>query len=106
MFDTEIMTSVRRPVTGRPSSGLASVPAPSWCHPEEPTERHVWVRGHLDYGQPVPGVVVSWQHAPVHNANAADWLALVVMNPFGHALLLQWVGAERLIAVRDPTPRP
>lgn len=116
------MTAVRRPAAGRaptpPSArqnppltrqstpATSPVPAPARCHPDEPSERHVWVRGHLDYGAPVPGVVVSWQHTPVHNANAADWLALVVMNPFGNALLLQWVGAERLIPVRDPTPRP
>ena len=74
------------------------------CQPTEPALRHVWVRGHGDYGSPTPGVVVSWQHAPVHQATAAAWLALVAQAPFGTALLVEWVSAERLIPVRDPTP--
>jgi hypothetical protein len=56
------------------------------------------------YGPPTAGLVVSWQYAPVRNATAADWVTLVAQAPFGTVLLVEWVSAERLIAVRDPTP--
>jgi hypothetical protein len=72
------------------------------CQPLEPDVIHVWVRGHGGHGTPTPGVVVGWQHAPVHNATAAAWIALVATAPFSSALLVQWVSAERLIPVRDP----
>lgn len=64
----------------------------------------MWVREHGDYGVPTAGVVVCWQHTPVHNVSSADWLALVVTAPFDDALLVSWVGAERLIPLRDPRP--
>lgn len=64
----------------------------------------MWVRGQGDIGPPTPGVVVLWQHSPVHNVNASDWVALIASCPFGAALLVEWVGAERLVAVRDPAP--
>lgn len=73
-------------------------------HPTEPASRFVWVRNNGDHGAPTAGVVVAWQHAPVHNVNAADWLALVVTTPFDDALALSWVGAERLLELRDPSP--
>ena len=74
------------------------------CQPNEPDLRHVWVRGHGDYAPPQPGVVVSWQPAYVHHATGASWLALVVVAPFPGAMLLEWVSADRLLGVRDPTP--
>ena len=74
------------------------------CQPGEPANRFVWVRNIGNYGAPAAGIVVAWQHTPVHNVNAADWLALVVTNPFGDALSMGWVGAERLIPLRDPSP--
>lgn len=73
-------------------------------HPLEPPERHVWVEASGGHGPPTAGVVVAWQHTPVHHANAADWIALVITAPFGDALLMNWVGAERLIELRDPSP--
>jgi len=72
--------------------------------PIVPTGKFVWVRNHNDQGSPRPGVVICWQHAPVHNATAAEWVALVAQSPFGSALLIDWVGAERLLPIRDDTP--
>ena len=72
--------------------------------PAEPVSRHVWVRASGDHGSPVAGVVVAWQHAPVHNVNAASWLALVVTATFEDLLAISWVGAERLIELADPSP--
>ena len=46
---------------------------------------------------------MCWQHAPTHLATASEWVALVVQAPFGTALLVDWVGVERLIPVRDDT---
>lgn len=74
------------------------------CEPKVPPTRHVWVRGHGDIGPPDPGLVLSWQHSPVHNATAADWVALVATCPFDTALCLHWVSAERLLPIRDPAP--
>ncbi len=73
--------------------------------PSEPEIRHVWVRGHGDYGPPRPGVIVAWQHAPVRNATSAAWNALVVMVPFAGGLLVEWVSGERIVAIRDAGPR-
>lgn len=72
--------------------------------PAEPASRHVWVRASGDHGPPTAGVVVSWQHTAVHNANAAAWLALVVTTPFEDLLSVSWVGAERLIELANPSP--
>lgn len=81
-------------------------------HPSPPPGRHVWVRGHGEHGVPNAGVVVSWQHTPVHSAAGHEWSALVAQAPFGAALLVDWVGAGRLVPVRDdsategrPVPR-
>lgn len=52
-------------------------------------------------GPPSPGVVVGWQHAPVRNATEAGWHALAATCPFGTALLVEWMRAERLLGVRD-----
>ena len=71
------------------------------CVPQTPDVQHVWVRGHGDHGTPTAGLVVGWQHSPVHNATTSDWIALVATCPFNTALQLQWVGAERLLPVRD-----
>ena len=73
------------------------------CVPQTPQLQHVWVRGHGDIGPPDPGVVISWQYSPVHNATTSDWIALVATCPYDTALQLHWVGAERLLPVRDPT---
>jgi hypothetical protein len=73
-------------------------------HPTAPEWRHVWVRGTGEHGPPAAGVVVAWQHAPIHGVNASEWLALVVTTPFGDALTMGWVGAERLVELRDPEP--
>jgi hypothetical protein len=72
--------------------------------PHEPDVRHVWVRAHGDYGSPQPGVVISWQHAPVHNATSSAWVALVVLAPVAGTLVVEWVSTDRLIEIRDPTP--
>lgn len=74
-------------------------------HPQAPDVAHVWVRGRADHGAPTPGVVAGWQWSGVHNATASGWMALVVTAPFGDALLVAWVEAERLVPVRDPAPR-
>lgn len=74
------------------------------CEPTEPGARHVWVRRPAGVGAPDPGVVVDWQRAPVHSANSSGWVALVACCPFEAALIVEWVSAERLIAVRDARP--
>lgn len=74
-------------------------------HPIPPEAQHVWVHQRGQYGAPAPGVVVGWQHTPEHHATTSGWLALVVAAPFDDALAVQWVEAERLTSVRDPTPR-
>lgn len=56
------------------------------------------------HGPPEAGVVVAWQPAPVHHANAAAWTALVLTTPAGDILVMSWVGAERLIELRGPSP--
>ena len=66
--------------------------------------RHVWVRGHGEYAPTQPGLVLQWQYAPVRNATAAAWSALVLVAPFPEAVVVQWVSADRLVPVRDPTP--
>ena len=75
------------------------------AQPVEPQIRHVWVRGRGDYGPAKPGVVVAWQHAPVRNATSSAWNALVITVPFAGGLLVEWVGGDRLLPVRDPEPR-
>lgn len=72
--------------------------------PTEPDGRHVWVRNHGGHGAPVAGVVVAWQPTPVPTSAREQWVALVASAPFGDALLLDWVGADRLLPVRDPRP--
>jgi hypothetical protein len=72
--------------------------------PQIPRGAHVWVSNHGSYGDPVPGVVVCWQHSPVHTVTTSEWVALVVGAPFGTAMTLSWVGAERLLPIRDDTP--
>ena len=62
------------------------------------------VRGHNNLGPPVPGVVVCWQHAPLHGPNESAWNALVADNPFGSALVVEWVNGNRLVDVNDPRP--
>ena len=74
------------------------------CEPKEPDARHVWVRGHGDYAQVLPGLVINWQYAPVHNATASSWSALVLVAPFPDAILVEWVSTDRLVPLRDPTP--
>ena len=63
----------------------------------------MWVHGPARIGEPTPGVVVCWQHAPVHGATAAAWVALVAQCPVPGELLLAWVSADRLVGVRDDT---
>jgi hypothetical protein len=75
-------------------------------HPTPPEIQHVWVHQRGQYGSPAAGVVVGWQHSPDHHATASGWLALVATAPFEDTLAVQWVEAERLSAVRDPTPLP
>lgn len=79
---------------------------PVGYHPVEPPARHVWVRATGEHGQPVPGVVVAWQHAPLHNVGGSAWQALVATTPFDDALVVSWVDATRLLELRDPAPRP
>lgn len=74
-------------------------------HPIPPEAQHVWVQQRGQFGAPVPGVVVAWQHTPEHHATTSGWLALVATGPFDDALAVQWVEAERLSTVRDGTPR-
>lgn len=72
--------------------------------PVPPSTRHVWVLGHGHApGSPAPGVIVSWQHQPVHIVTQAEWVALVAHSLHDDALLVSWVGSERLRAIRDDT---
>ena len=75
-------------------------------HPVEPSARHVWVRATGEHGQPVPGVVVAWQHTPLHNIGGSPWQALVATTPFDDTLVISWFDATRLLELRDPAPTP
>ena len=57
------------------------------------------MRGHGDYAPVLPGLVINWQHAPVHNATAPSWTALVLVAPFQEAMLIEWVSADRLVVL-------
>lgn len=72
--------------------------------PIDPSVRHVWVRPQGQHGETLPGLVISWQRSLRRTVLASDWVALVALVPFGDSLLLEWVGAERLVPVRDPAP--
>lgn len=72
--------------------------------PSEPANRHVWVRGHGQYAPPQPGLVIGWQHSPVHKITDSSWSALVLVSPFDGAVLVEWVNADRLDPISDPTP--
>ena len=72
--------------------------------PAEPEVRHVWVRGHGQYSPVQPGLVINWQHSPVHKVTDSSWTALVLLSPFPGARLIEWVSADRLEPIRDPTP--
>ena len=72
--------------------------------PVEPETRHVWVKGHGEYAPTQPGLVLQWQYAPVRNATAAAWSALVLVAPFPEAISVRWVSADRLVPIRDPRP--
>ena len=71
---------------------------------DSPKRRHVWVIGHGDYAPVQPGLVINWQHAPVHSATASSWTALVLVAPFPDAMLIEWVSTDRLVPIRDPRP--
>ena len=72
--------------------------------PTEPEVRHVWVKGHGQYAAPQPGLVIGWQHSPVHKITDSSWTALVLVSPFDGALLVEWVNADRLSPVSDARP--
>jgi hypothetical protein len=72
--------------------------------PIEPELRHVWVSEASGTAPTTPGLVVCWQHSPVHSVTQPDWNALVVTAPFADAALVQWVPADRLVPITDPTP--
>ena len=64
----------------------------------------MWVRGHGEHASTRPGLVLQWQYAPIRNATAAAWSALVLTASFPEAILVQWVSADQLVPIRDPTP--
>ena len=66
----------------------------------------MWVRGHGEHSPTQPGLVLQWQYTPIRNATAAAWSALVLVAPFPEAVLVQWVSADRIVAIKDPTPQP
>lgn len=70
--------------------------------PEVPPVRHVWVYGH-GQGDARPGVVIAWQHQPIHLTTQAEWVALVAEWAYDDAFTVSWVGAERLVPIRDGT---
>ena len=72
--------------------------------PAQPDVRHVWVRGQNEYAPVHPGLVISWQFSPVHKVTDSTWTALVLVSPFPGAMLIEWVNADRLEPIRDPTP--
>lgn len=74
----------------------------SW--PVEPDVRLFWAGSAGGYGGSSAAVVASWQHTPVHNANAADWLALTARCTAPGIWVTGWVGAERLVELTDPRP--
>ena len=74
--------------------------------PSEPDIAHVGVRGHGNTRIVQPGLVLQWQHTPIHNATAPAWSALVLIAPFPGAVAVRWVSADQLIPIRDPTPQP
>lgn len=75
-------------------------------HPHEPEARHVWVMTTGEHGPPVAGIVLQWQHAPLHHAGSSPWQALVATTPFDDALVVRWVDASRLVELRNPSPAP
>jgi hypothetical protein len=44
--------------------------------------------------------VLQWQYAPVRNATAAVWSALVLAAPFPEAVSVRWVSANQTGAAR------
>lgn len=74
------------------------------AEPTEPDVRHVWVKGASDLAEVWPGLVIGWLPNPVHRITESSWMALVLVAPHPGAMLLEWVGAERVEPVRDPTP--
>ena len=74
--------------------------------PAVPDVAHVWVRPTGQHGETVPGVVLGWHRDLAHSALASGWVATVACIPYGDALLVQAVPAERLVPVRDAQPRP
>lgn len=80
----------------------------SIVQPTPPAQHHCWVEPVSNAGgPPVPAVVVSWQYATT-TRSAADgmWLALVGQLASPDILVVAWVNADQLRAVRDDTPEP
>jgi hypothetical protein len=40
----------------------------------------------------------------VHKVTDSSWTALVLVSPFPGAMLVEWVNADRVEPIRDPTP--
>lgn len=74
------------------------------AEPTEPEIRHVWVRPASAYGTTWPGLVINWQHSPVHKITDSAWTALVLVSPFDGGVLVEWVNADRIEPIRDPSP--
>ena len=57
-------------------------------------------------GKPFPAS--SWAGTGIWpiRLSTSGWVATVACIPYGDALLVQAVPAERLVPVRDPQPRP
>lgn len=75
--------------------------------PAEPRIRHVWVHHSWPaHGQPVPGVVITWQRAGVESGVHPPWLALVAIQRAPGNLIVRWAPARHVRPVRDDTPAP
>lgn len=69
--------------------------------PDLPSTRHVWINTHGRYGPPAAGVIVSW-HPQIGSDGV--WLALVAVQRAPENLSIDWVPADLLDPITDPTP--
>lgn len=76
----------------------------SLARSQGPFTRFEDVGAPVDHAPVRPGLVINWQHSPSHEITESAWDALVVVAPFSGAVLVEWVNAERIEPIRDPSP--
>lgn len=73
--------------------------------PTQPRIRHVWVEQLGRHGSPDPGIVIEWRYGQA-TAVESGWYALVAYIGAYGGLRVDWVKAEYLLPVRDPSALP